>query len=73
PSMSISLVPWSSQASPRCLLCSVMNFHLAQVQVRWFQGQQEVLRHVFPTNVIVSNADWTHQLLVLLETSPSAG
>ncbi|NWY27631.1 HB2B protein, partial [Pheucticus melanocephalus] len=67
PSVSTSLVPWSSQASPSCLFCSLMDFHLAQVQLRWFQGQQELLGHVLAPNV-VPNGDWTHQLLVLLET-----
>ncbi|NWT24913.1 HB2B protein, partial [Cardinalis cardinalis] len=67
PSMSTSLVPWSSQASPSCLFCSLMDFHLAQVQLRWFEGQQELLGHVLAPNVL-PNGDWTHQLLVLLET-----
>ncbi|NXA88091.1 DQB2 protein, partial [Melanocharis versteri] len=49
------------------LLCSVMDFYPVQVQLRWFRGQQELLGHVVAT-VVVLNGDWTHQLLVLLET-----
>uniref|UniRef100_A0A8U8CG49 Uncharacterized protein n=1 Tax=Geospiza parvula TaxID=87175 RepID=A0A8U8CG49_GEOPR len=45
-------------ASPSCLRCSVMDFHLAQVQLRWFQGQQELFGHMLAPNV-VPNGDWT--------------
>uniref|UniRef100_A0A8D2PAL2 Immunoglobulin C1-set domain-containing protein n=1 Tax=Zosterops lateralis melanops TaxID=1220523 RepID=A0A8D2PAL2_ZOSLA len=38
------------------------------IQLRWFQGQQELSEHMVATDV-VPNGDWTHQLLVLLETS----
>ncbi|XP_054145257.1 class II histocompatibility antigen, B-L beta chain-like, partial [Melozone crissalis] len=70
PSVSISLVPSSSsQPGPGRLLCSVMDFYPAAIQVRWFQGQQELSEHVVATDV-VPNGDWTHQLLVLLETPP---
>ncbi|NWT60723.1 HB2L protein, partial [Erythrocercus mccallii] len=67
PSVSVSLVPSSSQPSASCLLCSVMDFYPAQIQVRLFQGQQDLSGHVVATDV-VPNGDWTHQLLVLLET-----
>ncbi|XP_074385908.1 class II histocompatibility antigen, B-L beta chain-like [Zonotrichia albicollis] len=68
--VSISLVPpSSSQPGPGRLLCSVMDFYPAAIQVRWFQGQQELSEHVVATDV-VPNGDWTYQLLVLLETSP---
>ncbi|XP_041331508.1 zinc finger protein 391-like [Pyrgilauda ruficollis] len=70
PTVSISLVPSSSQPGPGCLLCSVMDFYPAHIQLRWFQGQQEL--SVVATDVVPSG-DWTHQLLVLLETAPSAG
>uniref|UniRef100_A0A8C9N2V2 Ig-like domain-containing protein n=1 Tax=Serinus canaria TaxID=9135 RepID=A0A8C9N2V2_SERCA len=70
PTVSISLVPSSSQPSPGCLLCSVMDFYSAHIQLRWFQGQQEL--PVVATDV-VPNGDWTYQLLVLLETAPSVG
>ncbi|XP_074386172.1 class II histocompatibility antigen, B-L beta chain-like [Zonotrichia albicollis] len=73
PSVSISLVtPSSSQPSPGRLLCSVMDFYPAAIQVRWFQGQQELSEHVVATDV-VPNGDWTYQLLVLLETPPRRG
>nr|AAB00094.1 MHC class II beta [Lonchura striata acuticauda] len=68
PSVSISLVPSSSQPGPGALLCSVLDFYPAPIQVRWFQGQQELSEHVVATDV-VPNA-WTYQLLVLLETPP---
>ncbi|XP_058678629.1 class II histocompatibility antigen, B-L beta chain-like [Ammospiza nelsoni] len=72
-SVSISLVPpSSSQPGPGRLLCSVMDFYPAAIQVRWFQGQQELSEHVVATNV-VPNGDWTYQLLVLLETPPRRG
>ncbi|NWH42522.1 HB2L protein, partial [Chloropsis hardwickii] len=67
PSVSISLVPSSSQPGPGRLLCSVMDFYPAHIQVSWFQGQQELSEHVVATDV-VPNGDWTYQLLVLLET-----
>ncbi|NXQ23146.1 HB2L protein, partial [Peucedramus taeniatus] len=72
PSVSISLVPSSSQPGPGRLLCSVMDFYPAHIQVRWFQGQQELSDHVVATNV-VPNGDWTHQLLVLLKTPLQCG
>ncbi|XP_066427306.1 class II histocompatibility antigen, B-L beta chain-like [Molothrus aeneus] len=73
PSVSISLVPpSSSQPGPGRLLCSVMDFYPAAIQVRWFQGQQELTEHVVATDV-VPNGDWTYQLLVLLETPPRRG
>ncbi|NXI84746.1 HB2L protein, partial [Rhipidura dahli] len=72
PSVSISLVPSSSQPGPGCPLCSVMDFCPAREQLRWFQGQQELSGHVVATD-IVPNGDWTHQLLVLLEISPRYG
>ncbi|NXG10852.1 HB2L protein, partial [Sakesphorus luctuosus] len=66
PSVSISLVPSSSQSGPSRLLCSVMDFYPAEVQVRWFQGGQELSEHVMATDM-VPNGDWTYQLLVMLE------
>ncbi|XP_054150852.1 class II histocompatibility antigen, B-L beta chain-like [Melozone crissalis] len=73
PSVSISLVPASSsQPGPGRLLCSVMDFYPAAIQVRWFQGQQELSEHVVATDVVV-NGDWSYQLLVLLETPPRRG
>ncbi|XP_005533649.1 PREDICTED: class II histocompatibility antigen, B-L beta chain-like [Pseudopodoces humilis] len=72
PSVSISLVPSSSHPGTSHLLCSVMDFYPAKIQVRWFQGQQELSGHVMATDV-VPNGDWTYQLLVLLETAPQRG
>ncbi|XP_068855772.1 uncharacterized protein [Aphelocoma coerulescens] len=72
PSVSILLVPLSSQPSPGCLLCSGMDFYPLEIQVRWFQSQQELSGHVVATDII-PNEDWTHQLLVLLETPPDVG
>ncbi|NWW07478.1 DQB2 protein, partial [Oreocharis arfaki] len=68
PSVSIS----SSQPSPSCLLCSMMDFYHAEIQVRWFQGQQELSGHVVATDTGPSG-DWTHQLLLLLEIPPQCG
>ncbi|XP_051625012.1 class II histocompatibility antigen, B-L beta chain-like [Manacus candei] len=72
PSVSISLVPLSSQPGPGRLLCSVMDFYPAPVQVRWFQDGQELPEHVVATDV-VPNGDWTYQVLVLLEIPPRRG
>ncbi|NXG08274.1 HB2L protein, partial [Sakesphorus luctuosus] len=66
PSVSISLVRSRNQPGPGRLLCSVMDFYPAEVQVRWLQGGQELSEHVVATDV-VPNGDWTYQLLVLLE------
>ncbi|NWY68694.1 HB2L protein, partial [Erithacus rubecula] len=68
PSVSISLVPSNSQSGSGRLLCSVMDFYPAEIQVKWFQGQQELSEHVVATDV-VPNGDLTYQVLVLLETS----
>ncbi|XP_064495951.1 class II histocompatibility antigen, B-L beta chain-like [Pseudopipra pipra] len=72
PSVSISLVPSSSQPGPGRLLCSVMDFYPAPVQVRWFQDGQELPEHVVATDVI-PNGDWSCQVLVMLEIPPGAG
>ncbi|NWZ17801.1 HB2L protein, partial [Agelaius phoeniceus] len=62
----------AERPSPGRLLCSVMDFYPAAIQVRWFQGQQELSEHVVATNV-VPNGDWTYQLLVLLGISKNPG
>ncbi|XP_051630639.1 class II histocompatibility antigen, B-L beta chain-like [Manacus candei] len=72
PSVSISLVPSSSQPGPGRLLCSGMDFYPAPVQVRWFQDGQELPEHVVATDV-VPNGDWSYQVLVLLEIPPRHG
>ncbi|XP_064496760.1 class II histocompatibility antigen, B-L beta chain-like [Pseudopipra pipra] len=72
PSVSISLVPLSSQPGPGRLLCSGMDFYPAPVQVRWFQDGQELPEHVVATDV-VPNGDWSCQVLVMLEIPPWRG
>ncbi|NXX37363.1 HB2L protein, partial [Nicator chloris] len=72
PSVSISLVPSTAQTCPDCLLCSVMDFYPAHIQVRWFQGQQELSGHMMATDV-VATGNWTYQLRVLLKTLPQRG
>ncbi|XP_051631450.1 class II histocompatibility antigen, B-L beta chain-like [Manacus candei] len=72
PSVSISLVPSSSQPGPGRLLCSMMDFYPAPVQVRWFQDGQELPEHVVATDV-VPNGDWSYQVLVMLEIPPRRG
>ncbi|XP_064495275.1 LOW QUALITY PROTEIN: class II histocompatibility antigen, B-L beta chain-like [Pseudopipra pipra] len=72
PSVSISLVPSSSQPGPGRLLCSVMDFYSAPVQVRWFQDGQELPEHVMATDM-VHTGDWSYQVLVMLESPPWRG
>ncbi|XP_050186604.1 class II histocompatibility antigen, B-L beta chain-like [Myiozetetes cayanensis] len=59
-------------ARPQPLLCSVMDFYPATVQVRWFQDGQELPEHVVATDV-APNGDWTYQVLVMLEIPPRRG
>uniref|UniRef100_A0A803W7K5 Ig-like domain-containing protein n=1 Tax=Ficedula albicollis TaxID=59894 RepID=A0A803W7K5_FICAL len=51
PSVSISLWHSNSQPGPGCLLCSVMDFYPAKIQLRWFLG------HVV-ASVLVPNGNW---------------
>ncbi|XP_042635908.1 DLA class II histocompatibility antigen, DR-1 beta chain-like, partial [Catharus ustulatus] len=67
--LSISLVSSSSQPGSSHLLCSMMDFYPAQIQLRWFQGQQELSGHVVDIDV-VANGNWTYQLLVQLQIAP---
>uniref|UniRef100_A0A8C0UVC3 MHC class II beta chain N-terminal domain-containing protein n=1 Tax=Cyanistes caeruleus TaxID=156563 RepID=A0A8C0UVC3_CYACU len=69
PSISISLVPSSSQPGPGRLLCSLMDFSPAHIQLSCSQGQQQLSGHMLATAVLPSG-DWSQQLLVLLETAP---
>ncbi|RMC16956.1 hypothetical protein DUI87_06211 [Hirundo rustica rustica] len=71
-SVSISLLPSSSQPGPVRLLCSLMDFYPAHSQLSCFQGQQQLSGHGVGT-AVVPNGDWSQQLLVLLETSPRRG
>ncbi|XP_014118429.1 PREDICTED: LOW QUALITY PROTEIN: class II histocompatibility antigen, B-L beta chain-like [Pseudopodoces humilis] len=70
--MSISLVPSSFQPGPGRLLCSLMDFSPAHIQLSCSQGQQQLSGHVLATAVLPSG-DWSQQLLVLLETAPQCG
>ncbi|XP_039909926.1 RLA class II histocompatibility antigen, DP beta chain-like [Hirundo rustica] len=45
PSVSISLLPSSSQPGPGRLLCSLMDFYPAHIQLSCFQGQQQLSGH----------------------------
>ncbi|NXO46332.1 DQB2 protein, partial [Locustella ochotensis] len=54
--VSILLGPLNSQPGPGSLLCSVMDFYPAQIQLRCFQGQQELLVHVVATTVVPSSS-----------------
>ncbi|NXC07676.1 HB2L protein, partial [Orthonyx spaldingii] len=72
PSVSILLVPSSSQPGPGCLLCSVMDFYHAEMQVTLFQGQQELSGPEVATDML-PNGVWTYQLLVLLKPPPRRG
>ncbi|NWW16561.1 HB2B protein, partial [Falcunculus frontatus] len=56
------VVPCPAAVSDSCLLCSVMDFYSTEVQLRWFQGQQELSGHVVTTDV-VPNGDWTYQIV----------
>uniref|UniRef100_A0A8C0ZEF8 Uncharacterized protein n=1 Tax=Cyanistes caeruleus TaxID=156563 RepID=A0A8C0ZEF8_CYACU len=64
PSISISLVPSSSQPGPGRLLCSLMDFSPAHIQLSCSQGQQQLSGHMLATAVLPSG-DWSQQLLVL--------
>ncbi|XP_059727482.1 rano class II histocompatibility antigen, D-1 beta chain-like [Haemorhous mexicanus] len=73
PSVSILLVPSSSQPSPGRLLCWVVDFYPAHIQARWFQGQQELSDHMVATDMVPQQG-LDYQLLELLETpTPRAG
>uniref|UniRef100_A0A8C3V5R6 Uncharacterized protein n=1 Tax=Catharus ustulatus TaxID=91951 RepID=A0A8C3V5R6_CATUS len=66
-----NVYPVSDFLSPRLghLPCSVMDFYSAKIQLRWFQGQQELSGHVVDIDV-VANGNWTYQLLVQLQIAP---
>ncbi|XP_057650329.1 H-2 class II histocompatibility antigen, E-S beta chain-like [Chionomys nivalis] len=54
------------------LVCSVRGFYPGQIEVRWFQNDQEEKAGVVTTSLI-RNGDWTFQTLVMLETVPQSG
>ncbi|KAL0582472.1 HLA class II histocompatibility antigen, DQ beta 1 chain [Plecturocebus cupreus] len=52
------------------LVCSVTDFYPGQIKVRWFRNDQEETAGVVSTPLI-RNGDWTFQILVMLEMTPS--
>ncbi|KFQ76892.1 hypothetical protein N337_09038, partial [Phoenicopterus ruber ruber] len=54
------------------LVCYVMGFYPAEIEVKWFKNGQEETERVVSTDVI-QNGDWTYQVLVMLETTPQRG
>ncbi|XP_043818901.1 H-2 class II histocompatibility antigen, E-S beta chain-like [Dromiciops gliroides] len=54
------------------LLCSVTGFYPGDVEVRWLLNGQEETAGVVSTGLI-SNGDWTYQVLVMLEMTPRHG
>ncbi|XP_072494150.1 HLA class II histocompatibility antigen, DR beta 4 chain-like, partial [Notamacropus eugenii] len=54
------------------LVCSVTGFYPGDIEVRWFVNGQEETAGVVSTG-LVSNGDWTYQILVMLEMIPKRG
>ncbi|XP_072498221.1 H-2 class II histocompatibility antigen, E-S beta chain-like isoform X3 [Notamacropus eugenii] len=54
------------------LVCSVTGFYPGDIEVRWFLNGQEETAGVVSTG-LVSNGDWTYQILVMLEMTPKHG
>ncbi|XP_036624537.1 HLA class II histocompatibility antigen, DRB1 beta chain-like [Trichosurus vulpecula] len=54
------------------LVCSVTGFYPGDIEVRWFVNGQEETAGVVSTGLI-SNGDWTYQILVMLEMTPKRG
>nr|AAX54675.1 MHC class II antigen beta chain [Notamacropus eugenii] len=54
------------------LVCSVTGFYPGDIEVRWFLNGQEETAGVVSTG-LVSNGDWTYQILVMLEMTPKRG
>ncbi|NXN93179.1 HB2L protein, partial [Rhinopomastus cyanomelas] len=72
PAVEIHPVQSSSLPQPDRLLCAVMDFYPAEVEVKWFKNGQEETEGVVATEVL-QNGDWTYQVLVMLESSPRPG
>ncbi|XP_074093042.1 H-2 class II histocompatibility antigen, E-S beta chain-like [Macrotis lagotis] len=54
------------------LVCSVTGFYPGDIEVRWFLNGQEETAGVVSTG-LMSNGDWTFQILVMLEMTPKRG
>ncbi|XP_072498252.1 DLA class II histocompatibility antigen, DR-1 beta chain-like isoform X2 [Notamacropus eugenii] len=54
------------------LVCSVTGFYPGDIEVKWFLNGQEETAGVVSTGLI-SNGDWTYQILVMLEMTPKHG
>ncbi|XP_072498241.1 H-2 class II histocompatibility antigen, E-S beta chain-like isoform X3 [Notamacropus eugenii] len=54
------------------LVCSVTGFYPGDIEVKWFLNGQEETAGVVSTG-LVSNGDWTYQMLVMLEMTPKHG
>ncbi|XP_068025910.1 class II histocompatibility antigen, B-L beta chain-like [Melanerpes formicivorus] len=72
PQVQIHFVQSSSLPQGSRLICAVMDFYPAEVEVKWFRNGQEETESVVSTEVL-QNGDWTYQVLVMLETSPQRG
>ncbi|XP_068922079.1 DLA class II histocompatibility antigen, DR-1 beta chain-like [Petaurus breviceps papuanus] len=54
------------------LVCSVTGFYPGDIEVRWILNGEEEMAGVVSTGLI-SNGDWTYQILVMLEMTPRHG
>ncbi|NXS97278.1 HB2L protein, partial [Jacana jacana] len=72
PKVRVSPMQSSSLPQTNRLVCAVMDFYPAEIEVKWLKNGQEETERVVSTEVI-QNGDWTYQVLVMLETSPQRG
>ncbi|NXX21153.1 HB2L protein, partial [Podargus strigoides] len=72
PEVEIYPMQSGSLPQPDRLVCVVMDFYPAELEVKWFRNGREETERVVSTDVI-QNGDWTYQVLVMLETSPQRG